>query len=99
MIFIDTVELSQNCKNPHQTEPKAIIQLLSNETSGVDEVVACGTRDIMVADQLKNRNMLENDKLKIAIEFDEKPVVPSRKTFEEMLKEQLNLEDKGTSLV
>ena len=52
----------------------------------------------MVADPLKNRNMLENDKLKIAIEFDEKPVVPSRKTFEEMLKEQLNLEDQGTSL-
>ena len=51
----------------------------------------------MVADQLKNRNMLENDNLKIAIEFDEKPVVPSRKTFEEMLKEQLNLEDQGTS--
>ena len=60
-------------------------------------MVACGTRDIMVADQLKNRNLLENDKLKIAIEFDEKPVVPSSKTFEEMLKEQLNLEDQGTS--
>ena len=51
----------------------------------------------MVADQLKNRNTLENDNLKIAIEFDEKPVVPSRKTFEEMLKDQLNLEDQGTS--
>ena len=62
-------------------------------------MVAGGKRDIMVADQLKNRNMLENDKQKIAIEFDEKPVVPSRKTFEEMLKEQLNLEDQGTSLV
>ena len=60
-------------------------------------MVACGTRDIMVADQLKNRNMLENDNLKIAIEFDEKPVVPSRKTFEEMLKDQLNLEDQGMS--
>ena len=53
----------------------------------------------MVADQLKNKNMLENDNLKIAIEFDEKPVVPSKKTFEEMLKEQLNLEDQGTSVV
>ena len=73
--------------------------MLSNETSGADEVVAGGKRDIMVADQLKNRNMLENDNLKIAIEFDEKPVVPSRKTFEEMLKEQLNLEDQGTSIV
>ena len=62
-------------------------------------MVACGTRDIEVADQLKNRNTHENDNQKIAIEFDEKPVVPSRKTFEEMLKEQLNLEDQGTSAV
>ena len=83
---MDVIELSQTCENPHQTEAKAILKRISNEAPGAADGIACGTGDILVADHLKNKNMLDNDNQRIAIESARKEgeeMEERRKRFEE----------------